>query len=517
MIIYLKCYFSFKGAETLIEISLRDSCFKNTLTPLKRSTTPITNVFDKPQRMYITDNKSSSGTDFFNQIDNPSKHVFCVDRNKITLADEPMSALIRLENKEEGCTEDTQITESVRSPPVVQQENSHINQPEKILSSSANLSFLLQKVPASDLNIINEKYQTTILKKPIKYTSRIEICEPKGVIDSVNTSQKPIARSKMSQWNIKKVFQRDGKVYIIDPLQTKLRKQSLLKPQISLLRSHKPSSPIKPRSNRTASFLHSDHDYIKLRSSSEIVVRKILGHNFSKELEQQFWSIRFANLKHAIDFLLRKLPLVSPMANDPYFKNCYPFIVLCSEEYRKLGRVKQFTHEWLRAKYINKCIYKHNNLKKAATWTTKEIIVYARQHAFLPVIYNRDNLSIESQSRSSNLSKLIIGEAESDDYSIRTLSSCYKVFNFIYSIDSNIYTKYQETERKMIDVDDIINCQRGTVNILETNNLDLVEEKKLYMAIHENLETESLLISILTQNIGIRLEDELIGNSEYIM
>lgn len=291
-------------------------------------------------------------------------------------------------------------------------------------------------------------------------------------IDQLKTL-KSFARGKPKQ-----VFQRDGKMYIVDPLQTRLKKQSLLKPQVSLLRSQSPRSTKLP---------HIDHDYIKLSSSND--------HNFTRELEFQFESIKFVDPRYAIDFLLRKLPLVSPKAND-----CYPFIVPCLEDYRKLGLAKRFTHEWLRAKYIAKCISRHSSLKKGTQWTTKEVFVYARKYPYLPVIQNVGVLPIDDRPSAFSNSPSMT----------QTLSSSDTVYSFITSIDSKIDKTHPKAYKKIIDVHQM-NSQSNKK--IDTTQLQSVDRKKLFMGIHDNLETESLLVNSLTHDIGIRLENESIGSN----
>ncbi|KAL5290213.1 YEATS2 family protein [Megaselia abdita] len=471
------------GAETLVEVWLRDNRPKDYTTSLRSSNTPGT---------CITANEGLplDTTNFLDRIGN---------KIESSVLDSQSQPTVRLKNDKVSTSKQIETTKNIRSPPVVQQENSHINQPE------AHLVF--QSLKERVLNKVDDKPKISLLQKHRKYAPHNKHLKQKSQKDYIKKFPDK-ASEKVLQ---KKVFQKDGKMYIIDPLQTKLRKQSLLKPQVSLLRSQLPVSLIRSKSKQI-NLLHGDHDYIKLKSFEEIVVKKVPSQNFSKELELKFLSIKFATLRHAIDFLLRKLPLVSRMANDTNFKNCYPFIVSNLDEYHKIGKVKQFTYEWLRAKYIKKCISSHINFGNDA-WTTKEIFIYARKHAFLPVIQNCDDSDVESLSPPlSNLSSIVRSAIKHDSYSIKTLSLCHKVYDFIYSVDSKIDKSYQESYNKIIDVDNM-SSKNGVETKLETNILDKTKQQTLFMGIHENLETESLLVSSFAQDIGIRLENEIIGNN----
>lgn len=485
----------------MVEIWLRDYSLKySSKPPSLSSIASIKDIYERPQRISISTNEDTHLLDFLNQIETPNLNVNDITKIEPTVTDKSIPSSIQLHNKVKSIQEINKKLDNSRIPPLVQQENSHINQPEKVISIDKT---------GLPLHSSKGKLTTQLMNSNTAVKSSIlQILEHQtGTTSIVKLKQQE--KKAIHQMNNKKIFQRGGKMYIIDPLQNKLKKQSLLKPQVSLLKARVPVSLLKPESK--SSIVPGDHDYIKLKNCNEIIVKKAHSHNFSQDLELKFESIKFVTFRHAIDFLLRKLPLVSQMANDLQFKMCYPFIVSSLMEYQKLGQIKQFIHEWLRAKYIKKCFRQHNIFKDNAVWTTKEIFVYARKHAFLPVInysYVLDN-QFERNQAVSNLSKLIINEIKNENYSMQTLSLCHKVYDFIYSLDS----KCEKTSNKIIDVDNII-CHDISKIKLETNQLD-PPIGKLYMGIHENLETESLVVSSLTQDIGIRLEHESIGNSEY--
>lgn len=416
--------------------------------------------------------------DFLNKIDSQNMNSDDITKINPTITHKPMPLSVRLRLS----TNDNKI-ENTRCPPVVQQENSHINQPEKV-------SNMVQ------------------LKPNAKQTKAF-------VNESTLKSEQ---NTTTSQINCKKVFQKGGKMFIIDPLQKILKKQSLLKPQVSLLKAQGPVSLLKPILNgNSSSKIPCDHDYSKFGVSKEMIIKKIHNQSFSNQLESKFGSIKFSTVRYAIDFLLRKLPLISRMASDYGFKSCYPFIVSSLEEYQKLGKIKKFAHEWLRSKYIRKCLLKHNNLKHVDIWTTKEILIYSRQHAFLPVIQNMNFPQDEDSEHHnySNLSMIIKNEIKTESLNVQTLSLCHKVFDWINSVDMNVDKKHTKIYNQIIDVDNINlkNAQNHTLDTAAVDSESVAE--RLFMGIHENLESESLLVSSLTKDIGIRLQNEFIGKSKF--
>lgn len=446
-------------------------------------------LFGRPQRISISTNEDVHLMDFLSRIETPNINVNDITKIEPTvktspIIDKSVNPAVTSNNQLLSIIKPAIKDNNIQNPPVIPQENSHINQPE-------------------ERNTIPSKFQ--IGKNKIQKTVKNE--------QSLQSIENGIAPKG------KKVFQKDGKMYIIDPLQMKLKQQFMKKPQVSLLRpqSIAPISLLKRKVNGNNKVsVPGDHDYTKLKVSTEIFVKKTPIISYSTELETKFKSIPFTEIRHAIEFILRKLPLVSPMAKDINFRNCYPFIVGNIDEYRKLGPIKQFTFEWLRAKYIRNCLFKHNVFKVKGVWSTKEIVIYAQKHAFTPVIQTGLSLNsslIQSDSKQSryNLSNYINSEIQKEETSIETLSLCHQVYDWIYSVDLKIQNKFKNEESHIIDIDRVGKLK--SEHCIKTEKNEPIEGK-LYMTIHDNLETESILVSNFTKDIGIRLQAEDIGNGE---
>ncbi|XP_017068560.2 uncharacterized protein LOC108106160 [Drosophila eugracilis] len=188
------------------------------------------------------------------------------------------------------------------------------------------------------------------------------------------------------------VFQRAGKLYIIDPLQRKIKQaakqQSLLKPQLSLLKP--------PSVTRWHLLLCIQHDHGYANMSGEVEDNKILSYIVTpvvetplqrrpRRLEHIFESVEFQNMRSAVEFLLRRLPLTAINQKEEY-----PFTCITLEEFQKQTALKQRCFEYLRARLLRRCLMQHHNLQQLDAsgmehyWSLREIVAFARVHGYTP-------------------------------------------------------------------------------------------------------------------------------------
>ncbi|KAH8410633.1 hypothetical protein KR009_007726 [Drosophila setifemur] len=187
------------------------------------------------------------------------------------------------------------------------------------------------------------------------------------------------------------VFLKAGKLYIIDPLQRKLKQavkqQSLLKPQLSLLK------PPSVKRWHLLQCIQHDHGYANMSSEMEMPVpsssAKLLSTSLqtrSRKLEQVFSSMQFLTMRGAVEFLLRRLPLATIRLQEDE----YPFTCATFEAFQKQSAMKQRCFEYLRARLLRRFLMQHYQLQilaargKEPYWSLREIVGFARVHGYTP-------------------------------------------------------------------------------------------------------------------------------------
>ncbi|KAH8249022.1 hypothetical protein KR032_005184 [Drosophila birchii] len=192
------------------------------------------------------------------------------------------------------------------------------------------------------------------------------------------------------------VFQKAGKLYIIDPQQRKLKQsanqQSLLKPQLSLLKA-----PTAMRWHLLQCIQH-DHGYANM-STNDVDEKPIFLHSVTapitttslqtgpRRLQQSFVGVHFWSMRSAVEFLLRRMPLTrfNQKAEEEYSFTCSTL-----ESFQGLTALKQRCFEYMRARLLRRYLTQHLKLQKLDTsgrehyWSLREIVGFARIHGYTP-------------------------------------------------------------------------------------------------------------------------------------
>lgn len=398
------------------------------------------------------------------------------------------------------------------------------------------------------------------------------------------------------------VIHKEGKVFIIDPIQTKIKQEqkkqvSLLKPQISLLK------PIAQNDNlgncvrnkaATSVFKHTsiatDHDYtnrlnpnrkapntvtitkspanvlqtssstsssspssvfrrpntitvrnvpnpahfipsrvpelkkgnfipVKVNHKPVIALMKKQRREYRRELEQQFKATAFATVRSGVEFLLRRLPMINSLALENDYRMSFPFVVATWPEFRKTNPIKLKALEWLRGKYILKNIMQHPKLKTADSWTAKEVVVFARQHAYTPVINPRETKcqkqskddggnKEQTDTKDPTLTELVKNEIEKDHIRCQTVTPNHRILDWADRAWMRVNSHYKQHET-VIDVDSLDDFDsESEVKRMTKQSPFKNYQGKLWLSIDENLEKEASLVSGMCQEIGIRLQPE---------
>ncbi|XP_064539035.1 uncharacterized protein D12 [Drosophila montana] len=180
------------------------------------------------------------------------------------------------------------------------------------------------------------------------------------------------------------IFQKEGKLYIIDPQQSKLKQavkqQSLLKPQLSLLKQ--PTQQLSKRWH-VLQCIQNDHGYANMSSQE---VHPPLAPPLSQRLtlEHLFCGIQFQNMRSAVEFLLRRLPLAGASIKE------FPFGFHTRTAFMAQPALRQRFFEFMRGRTLLRCMHQHIRLQhlhtsgKESFWSTREIVAFARLHGYTP-------------------------------------------------------------------------------------------------------------------------------------
>ncbi|XP_073814402.1 YEATS domain containing 2 homolog D12 [Musca autumnalis] len=344
------------------------------------------------------------------------------------------------------------------------------------------------------------------------------------------------------------VFHKEGKLYIIDPLQMKLKQQqkkqvSLLKPQVSLLKQQfkpqqqKETSIEKMTSTKSAS----DHDYLppqktavqtnsppvhyglKQQRQNTLNIFQLLQMKrvlFEKHVLRQ----QFSNMQNAVEFILRRLKLIAPKNS---LVSAFPFVSNSNGEFQSLTAFKQRSYEWLRAKHISILMRNHKDLRninstnRETFWTTKEIATFARQYAYTPDIKSLPKLNELTEHHTNDFKELVKGELKHKETTpCDTLSDCRTIINWIEKVWP-VLINYQHTEDEnhIIDVDSTREEQdRIPTNNLQAPNTELnvnLSSKRIYFPPPSNLQNECDLVTGICKDFSIELEPEEISPNKW--
>ncbi|XP_016979634.1 uncharacterized protein LOC108044973 [Drosophila rhopaloa] len=323
------------------------------------------------------------------------------------------------------------------------------------------------------------------------------------------------------------VFQRAGKLYIIDPLQRKLKQaakqQSLLKPQLSLLKP-----PSVKRWHMLQCMQH-DHGYANM--SGDVEEKPMMSYSAAplvetplqtrpRRLEQIFISSQFQGMRSAVEFLLRRLPLTS---TDQ--KTEYPFTCTTIDEFHNQTALKQRCFEYLRARLLRRCLMQHHMLQlldgsgKEHYWSLREIVAFARVHGYtpplkmvLPVEKKRKRKLGEEEQLAQRVQEQLKGEPHQQISAYCSLSSGNRLDTWIAKQTQRLRGHDQKMrDKEFIDVlgVDKPRLQVSRDNQLTSRSFQVVNNRQLlYLPPPKHLESSFQLVQEMCKDINITLDPE---------
>lgn len=329
--------------------------------------------------------------------------------------------------------------------------------------------------------------------------------------------------------NNKTIIMKNGNIFIVQNTnssnnsirpaiqqKTKLKQESLLKPQISLLKTNlnKPTQSYLQTSNKVPSILGRGEP-IQFSKNKQIIAStsQLPPQSYQKRLETQFYQRNtFSTVKLAVTWLLKHIPLFNQLPiNDVNFESEFPFVCQSKKSFMCLTNIQQKCNEWYRAKYIQRLCKKHKKFENVADkmWTTKEILLFARRLGHTPAFIEND----ANQCDNIELKTIIQSEIKREQLNSDTVTLRTMVTDWLTKMENiTVATQYHNDH----DDDDnlVINIDECDDNKIRKSNANICVEQQMprnnmqWLRIDDNISKESTWVSDICRDIQIYLAPE---------
>lgn len=253
--------------------------------------------------------------------------------------------------------------------------------------------------------------------------------------------------------------------------------------------------------------IENDHCYLATPKRTEFA-------NVEIKKEKSLYDCLCANVsklytvRAAVNYLIKKIPLVSDQARDVDFVKNFPFVVESEQKYWKMDFAKRRNIEWSRAKLINKIISEHITINETI-WRTKQILIYGRLHGHFPVRNEAVHQITDSNEWSSWNDLENSRQVESSIKEIYPNSSDINSFS-IFDFKDNFNTDLSET----IDISDEEDVDVLSMEKRVVVKQEIVSDSSLTVLPVDSDENRLrfMFIERKCADIGIELRNEDIGN-----
>lgn len=312
------------------------------------------------------------------------------------------------------------------------------------------------------------------------------------------------------------VFQKEGKLYIIDPLQSKLKQaakqqQSLLKPQVSLLKQPKQQLS---RRWHILQCIQNDHGYANM-STQELPLAPVLPQSQRLLLEQLFNRIQFQSMRSAVEFLLRRLSLTSCALGKEFAFGSHSL-----SEFLAQPALRQRFFEYMRGRALWRCMRQHRRLQQLHAsgrenfWSVREIMSFARLHGYTPPLkllsVSREKTSFTMAPLSERVQQQLKQDPQPQLLTYCSLSPRLRIDSWLTKQMIHSQSREQKLEsQQIIDILSIDPPQspsrRPSLNLISNHKY---HQQALYLPPPEELEAAAQLVRDMCKDVGIVLDTE---------
>ncbi|KAH8378089.1 hypothetical protein KR093_009130 [Drosophila rubida] len=313
------------------------------------------------------------------------------------------------------------------------------------------------------------------------------------------------------------VFQKAGKLYIIDPLQSKLKQaakqQSLLKPQLSLLKQPQPQ-PAQQLSKRwhILQCIQHDHGYANM-SSHEVMSVPVVPQTQRQRLEHIFNGIQFQSMRSAVEFLLRRLPLTGALGSE------YAFGSLTLSAFLAQPALRQRFFEIMRGRLLSRSMRHHQRLQhlhstgKEHFWSVREIVSFARLHGYTPPLkmlcVTRDKTASAITPLSERVQQQLKEEPQRQFQAYCSLSTRSRIDSWLTENAKRLQGRVQQVED--LQVVDVLSLDSQSLQIPRPPSISHKSpnnHQMLYLPPPEKLDAATQLVRDMCKDVGIVLGTE---------
>ncbi|CAD0251389.1 unnamed protein product [Spodoptera exigua] len=280
---------------------------------------------------------------------------------------------------------------------------------------------------------------------------------------------------------------------------------SLLKPEVKNMLKNTENLKVQPN----FAHIENDHCYLATPRKSDSVASAEIKKD--KCLFEQLCAnvARLNSVRCGVNYLIKKIPLITDLALDSDFVKYFPFVVESEERYWKLDFAKRRNIEWSRAKLINRILSEHIATTEPI-WRTKQILAYTRLHGHFPI----RSETIQIQSEADEWSSWNDIETRRMESSIKELypnpshintMSLFDISNFsTRNRNSNSVTLLSDDEE--VDVVSSGGGRRASLVLPESGGLTVLPVD------NEDDRLRFLFVERKCADIGIELRNEDVGN-----
>lgn len=229
---------------------------------------------------------------------------------------------------------------------------STIMNPKQIIAKSNPNSYRLNPAQAKSL-LENKNKKVYIFKSSalpnISSTNPpplVRIANPNKVIVAPRISNLKIIQPTTKPNEIRKVatnsnnvIMKNGKIIVLN--KTKPKQQSLLKPQVSLLKPVYQKQKIESTSAKSISIQKPMPRFRKQMPISQTTVKR----DYHREFLTVFRRHRFRTVRPAVEYLLKNIPLINTLSSKPEFSVAFPFVTESCEKFSSFPFSKRRLNE----------------------------------------------------------------------------------------------------------------------------------------------------------------------------
>ncbi|KAG8039473.1 hypothetical protein G9C98_008116 [Cotesia typhae] len=212
----------------------------------------------------------------------------------------------------------------------------------------------------------------------------------------------------------------------------------------------------------------------------KLVEKKKKDINYVLRLRDSFMELKETDVEKIVSFLAKRLPIVTPEAQDVEFKKSFPYVCQTVEEFLGFNVGKQRSVEWYRAKKIRNML--KFKVKKEEIWTTKEILLWCRFQGFTAM-------------------RPLINSVKGEREEVNTCTESRELVEWIRKMKSS------GEEKEQVDIIDI----EGDDDDRDDDESEAVEENKgefVRLKMNEEESKMNFFVNETARQVGVTLAEE---------